>query len=78
MPYDKALDKQLFSETAEFDTTKITVAVYAYNDGIPKIQISRENVDQNTGDMKWSKLGRMTKEEAQAVLPLVNKAIEKM
>jgi len=78
MPYDKTLDKATFSESVEFETTKITISVMSYNEGTPKIQISRENRDQNSGDYRWSKLGRMIKEEAEAVLPLLKKAIENM
>ena len=78
MAYDSNLDKELFSETAEFETTKITVSIYSYNGATSKLQISRINVDPATGEEKWSKLGRMTKEEVKAVLPLIEKAIEKM
>lgn len=76
MAYDNSLDKELFSETADFETTKITVSVYSYNEGIHKLQLSRMNIDPNSGEDKWSKLGRMTKEEVEAVLPLMQKAIE--
>ncbi|MFP4112253.1 MAG: hypothetical protein ACLFPQ_03505 [Candidatus Woesearchaeota archaeon] len=78
MPFDKSLDKVLFSEDVEFEMTKITVSVHSYNDGTPKLQISRVNRNQNTGDWTFSKLGRMTKEEAEKVLPILQKAIESM
>lgn len=78
MAFDKNLDKSLFSETVEFETSKITVGVFSYNDGTPKLQISRELLDPNTGEYKWSKLGRMLKEEAEAVIPLMQKALEHM
>ena len=78
MAYDKNLDKEIFSETAEFETSKITVSVFSYNDGTPKIQISRENLDPNSGEYKWSKLGRMLKEEAEKVIPLMQKAMDNM
>ena len=42
MAFDKSLDKVLFSEVAEFETSKITVGVYSYNDGEKKLQLSRE------------------------------------
>ena len=76
--FDKSLDKELFSETVQFETTRITVAVFAYNEGKPKLQISRENLDPNTGEWKFSKLGRMFKEEVEAVIPLMEKAKEKL
>ena len=50
----------------------------SYNEGTPKVQIARENLDNNSGDWRWSKLGRMNKEEAKAVLPLIEKAIKSM
>ena len=78
MPYDPNLDKELFSESVDFETTKITVSVHSYNDAEPKLQISRENRNQTTGDWRFAKVGRLTKEEVEAVLPLINKAIKYM
>jgi|TARA_Y100000310_G_scaffold342765_1_gene447337 hypothetical protein len=77
MAFDKNLDKELFSETKEFETTRIKVGVYSYNDGEKKLQISRENMSQ---EMVWSfsKLGRMFKDEVEAVIPIMQKAIEHM
>ncbi|MFC1769228.1 hypothetical protein ACFLZX_05685 [Nanoarchaeota archaeon] len=77
MAFDKNLDKELWSETKEFETTKIKVGVFSYNDGEKKIQISRENRNQN-GEWSFSKLGRMFKDEAEAVVPLLQAALEKM
>lgn len=76
--FDKNLDKELFSETIEFETSKITVGVFSYNDGEPKIQISRQNLDNRTAEWTYSKLGRLLKEEAEKLLPLLQKAIEFM
>jgi len=78
MPFDQSLDKELFGEEFEFETTKIRVSVMSYNEGQKKLQISRQNRNQNSGEYSFSKLGRMTKEEAEKVLPLMTKAIEKM
>ena len=78
MPYDKSLDKELFSEEIEFEITKVRVSVHSYNDGTPKMQLSRENRNQNTGDWSFSKLGRLTKEEAEKLIPLMQKALEVM
>ncbi len=75
MAFDKSLDKEIFAETATFETTKLTVGVFSYNGGIPKLQISRENLDPNSGQWRWSKPGRMTIEEVEAVLPLIQKAL---
>ena len=78
MAFDKELDKELFKETAEFETSKISVGVYAYNEGTPKLQISRELLNPDDGSWKWNKLGRMLKEEAEKVIPLIQKALEFM
>lgn len=76
MAFDKSLDKELFSESVEFEATKLVVGVYSYNDGTPKLQISRENRDMDSGEWKWSKLGRMLKQEVEAIFPLIEKAKE--
>ena len=75
MAFDKNLDKELFSETAVFETTRIKVGVYSYNDGEKKMQISRENMNQD-GEWSFAKLGRMFKDEAEAVIPLMQKALK--
>jgi hypothetical protein len=77
MAFDKNLDKELYSETKEFETTRIKVGVYSYNDGEKKMQISRENRNQD-GEWTFAKLGRMFKDEAEAVIPMMQKALEKM
>ncbi len=77
MAFDKNLDKNLFSEEVDLEKTKITVGVFAYNEGIPKLQLSRENVNAN-GEWNFAKLGRMTKEEAEAIIQLIQKALESM
>ena len=78
MAFDKNLDKELFSESAKFETARITVSVFSYNDGTPKLQISREILNPNTGEYQFSKLGRLLKDEIEAILPLINKAIKSM
>ncbi len=77
MPYDSSLDKQLFSKAWENEGTRIVVSVYSYNNGAKKLQISRENQGPE-GDYRFSKLGRLTKEEAEAVLPHIQEALGSM
>jgi len=77
MAFDKNLDKEIFSETANFETTRIKVGVYSYNEGEKKLQISRENMNQN-GEWSFAKVGRMFKDEVEAVLPLIQKALKHM
>lgn len=77
MPYDQSLDVSLFKESKEFEDTRITVGVYSYNEGAKKLQLSRENQNQNE-EWRFAKLGRMTKEEAQEIIPIMTKALENM
>ena len=77
MPYDAGLDKEVFTKSYENDDGKITVSVHSYNNGPKKLQIVRENRDQE-GSLRFAKLGRMTKDEVQAVLPLIQEAISNM
>ncbi len=77
MPYDKSLDKESFKEMREFADTRITIGVYSYNGGEKKLQISRENKDQNE-EWRFAKLGRMNKAEAKEIVPLLMKAVENM
>jgi hypothetical protein len=77
MAFDKSLDKELFKETAVLETTKIHVGVYSYNDGDKKMQVSRENMNQQ-GEWSFAKLGRMLKEEAEKVVPLMQEALKHM
>jgi hypothetical protein len=78
MAFDKNLDKELWSGTKDFETSKIKVGVYSYNDGEKKLQISRENLNQENAQWKFAKLGRMFKDEAEAIVPLIQKALEHM
>ncbi|NLE64613.1 MAG: hypothetical protein GX606_01710 [Elusimicrobia bacterium] len=77
MPYDSSLDVSIFKETKEFDGTRITVGVFSYNGGEKKLQVGRENQDAG-GEWRFSKLGRMTKTEAEAVIPVMTKAVGSM
>jgi len=77
MPYDNSLDEQVFASSWEGEGTKITVSVYSYNKGAKKLQISREN-QNNEGEYRFTKLGRLAKEEANGVLPLIQEALAKM
>ena len=76
MPYEKSLDVDVFKEVREFGDTRITVGVFSYNGGERKLQISREN--KTAEEWRFAKLGRVTKEELSEILPLINKAFEKM
>lgn len=77
MPYDQSLDAETFKVSKEFDGTRISVGVYSYNGGAKKLQVTRENKDQNE-QWRFAKLGRMTKDEAKEVIPVMMKAVETM
>ena len=67
MPYDQTLDVSSFKEVIDFQNTRISVGVYSYNGAPKKLQVTREN--QIDGQWSFTKLGRMSKEEAQGVVP---------
>lgn len=77
MPYDSELDKQSFSKAVETGNGKIVVSVYSYNNGPKKLQLTRENVGPE-GEPRFAKLGRLAKEELEAILPLIQEALKEM
>ena len=77
MPYDKSLDVETFKEVKEFEDTRISIGVFSYNSGQKKLQMTRENKNQ-AEEWRFTKLGRMTKAEAQEVIPVMMKAVENM
>jgi len=78
MPYDQSLDVETFKDVKEFDDTRISIGVYSYNGGEKKLQITRENKNKVEESWRYTKLGRMSKQEAQEVIPVMMKAIENM
>ncbi|MCF7871350.1 MAG: hypothetical protein K9L95_01530 [Candidatus Omnitrophica bacterium] len=77
MPYNADLDKELFAKAWEGERTRIRVRVFSYNQGEKKVQITRENKD-NDDNFRFTKLGRLTKEELEGILPLVKEALGQM
>ena len=77
MPYDSSLDECIFSKAHETDFDKITVSVQSYNKGAKKLQITRQNKTQD-GELRYTKLGRMTKAEVEAVMPLMQESLQYM
>ncbi len=78
MPYDNSLDESLFSKSCVTELDRLSVSVHSYNKGTKKLQISRENKGDGESDFRFAKLGRMTKEEAAAILPLIQEALKFM
>ena len=77
MPYNQQLDECLFTKSWDGESTRLTVSVYSYNKGAKKLQIVRENKDTE-GNFRFTKLGRLAKEELDAVLPLIQEALSSM
>jgi pilus assembly protein TadC len=77
MPYDSSLDEKIFADSWESESTRINVSVFSYNKGPKKVQVTRENKDA-TGNFRFTKLGRMSKEELEAILPLLQQALAAM
>ncbi|MCP4270170.1 MAG: hypothetical protein GY777_32115 [Candidatus Brocadiaceae bacterium] len=77
MPYDKELDECLFAKSWENDNERLTASVFSYNKGTKKLQLTRENKNSQ-GELRFAKLGRLTKEEVTALLPLIQEASGQM
>jgi len=77
MPYDSSMDECLFTKSQDFETGRLSVSVYSYNKGQKKLQISRENKDPQ-GDLRFAKLGRMSKEEVASIVPFIQEALKSM
>ncbi len=73
MAYDSSLDEQLFAKAFDTEDGKITVSVYSYNNGVKKLQIVRENKDAE-GNLRFAKMGRLTKSEVEGILPIIEEA----
>ena len=77
MAYDSSLDEKLFSKTFEGGMGRIVVSVHSYNKGPKKLQITRENQDEG-GETRFAKLGRLTKDEFQGIQPFLQDALAAM
>ena len=74
MPYDSSLDEQLFERSWENETGKIVVSVHSYNNGPKKLQIVRE-IKGREGNFNFAKLGRLSREELEGILPFIQEAV---
>jgi len=77
MPYDSSLDEQIFTKEWEEEGEKIIVSVYSYNKGPKKLQITREVKDRE-GKYTFTKLGRLSKQEIEGIMPLIKEAMSLM
>ena len=76
--FDPSLDKELFYECADVGSNRYSVAIKQYNNGVPKLHISKQTSTTIDGSYKYVKLGRLTKEEMEALMPLFQKALNCM
>ena len=78
--YDKGKDKILKEiGTVETGTRAgdIVVRIVSYDGGAKKLLIARAGVNAKTGEAWFTpKLGRLTKAEVEALLPLITKAVK--
>ncbi len=77
MPFDSSLDKELFSDDLATQTGKLVVSVHSYRNGPNKLQLVREIKDRE-GNFNFARLGRLSKEEAEGVLPILQEALKNM
>lgn len=77
MPYDTSLDVEIFSKDYDYDGGKIVVSVHSYNNGPKKMQIVRQIKDRE-GNFTFAKLGRLSKEDLEGTLPLMQEAMKSM
>ncbi len=75
MAYNPNLDEYLFSKSWENEWTRLTVGILSYNKGRKKLQITRQNINTE-GQLRFVNLGRMTKEEIESILPLIQEALK--
>ena len=71
------LDESIFKETQELGDSRITIGVFSYGNGPKKVQISREKMNAD-GEWRFAKLGRLTKEEFDSILPILQQAQKHM
>ncbi len=77
MPYDSSLDVCLAKKVWEDENNRLTVGILSYNNGQKKMQISREGKNAD-GDYRFAKLGRLTRQEAEAIIPLMQELVKEM
>jgi len=76
--FDKTKDKQLAKETIVTEKGQIEVSIMQYNEGIKKLQLSRMVKNGEEVELRFAKLGRLTKEEAQKLLDVLPEMIKEM
>ena len=77
MGFDPSKDKVLkvIGEVQSKDKEVIIVSINKYGKGDPKLAMTRKGIGWNEQEYS-SAIGRLTWEEAQEVIPLLNKALK--
>jgi hypothetical protein len=78
MAYSKEKDKLIeVVGTVEGPRSNIEVAIYSYDGASPKIAVTRFS-EKEDGGRGFQNLGRLTREEAEGLLPLLKTAAGKL
>jgi hypothetical protein len=78
MPYEKEKDKLIEVVGAvEHPRSTIEVGIYSYDGGAPKIGVTRFT-EREDGKRSYQSLGRLTRDEAEGLLPILKAAAEKL
>lgn len=78
MAYSKEKDKLVeVVGTVEGPRSNIEVAIYSYDGASPKIAVTRF-LEKEDGGRGFQNLGRLTREEAEGLLPLLKAAAGKL
>ena len=79
MAYDLDKDKCI-AEVGEFESKQgsvVRVGIWSYAGGTPKVGLTRGHISRS-GRERIGPIGRLTKEELERVLPLLQSALEQL
>lgn len=71
-------DRKLFSRAWEGRNWRIIVSVHTYEGGSPKLQLTREKTSKKYEHNPFAKLGRLSREEMDGIMPLMQEAMTHM
>jgi hypothetical protein len=73
MPYDSSKDECIKIIGVTSGVNEIEVGLWSYNKGKPKVSMLRKGI-KRSGEPWTSSIGRISKEELEALLPLLHEA----
>lgn len=74
--FDKSKDKEITKEEIDRGNYKLICSLHSYDNGPVKLQISRVNLTEE-GE-RYTKLGRLNKDDVKQLIPVMEKLISKM